>query len=155
MGTIINTTEYIEYGILIAVVLSALELVAVASLNGNKKLNPLAYIIAVALCALLTFQMSRLIGACYVNSAVNDVQSVVGMFSQTAANMLGHVVKYSAKEIGWFIFRRCLWSVLFMAVAGFLMYITMEKPVKRSRDIPRGAQTGRRYTSSLSSRRRR
>ena len=36
MGTIINTTEYIEYGILIAVVLSALELVAVASLNGNK-----------------------------------------------------------------------------------------------------------------------
>ncbi len=125
MGTFINTTEYIEYGILIAVVLSAAELVCIASMNAGKKLNPLAYIIAVALCALLTFQMSRLIGACYVNSAVNDVQSVVGMFSQTAANMLGHVVKYSTKEIGWFIFRRCLWSVLFMAVAGFVIYITM------------------------------
>ncbi len=154
MGTLINTTEYIEYGILIAVVLSALELVAVASMNGSKKLNPLAYVIAVALCALLTFQMSRLVGACYVNSAVNDVQSVVGMFSKTAANMIGTVTKVSTKQIGWFIFRRCLWSVLFMGVAGFLMYITMEKPTKRSRDIPRGAQTGRRYTSSSSRRRR-
>ncbi len=153
MGTLINTTEYIEYGILIAIVLSAVELVCIAAMNAGKKLNPLAYIVALALCALLTFQMSRLIGACYVNSAVNDVQSVVGMFSQSAANMLGHVVKYSTKEIGWFIFRRCLWSVLFMAVAGVLIYITMEKPVKRSRDIPRGAQVGRRTNSPRSRRR--
>ncbi len=153
MGTLINTTEYIEYGILIAIVLSAAELVCIASMNTGKKLNPLAYIVALALCAILTFQMSRLIGACYVNSAVNDVQSIVGVFSQSAANMLGHVVKYSTKEIGWFIFRRCLWSVLFMAVAGVLMYITMEKPVKRSRDIPRRAQVGR-HTSSSHRRRR-
>ena len=154
MGTLINTTEYIEYGILIAIVLSVTELVCIASMNASKKLNPLAYVVALALCALLTFQMSRLIGACYVNSAVNDVQSVVGMFSQTAANMLGHVVKYSTKEIGWFIFRRCLWSVLFMAVAGGVMYMTMEKPIKRSRDIPRGAQVGRRTSSSYSRRQR-
>ncbi len=147
MGTLINTTEYIEYGILIAIVLSAAELVCIASMNTGKKLNPLAYIVALALCAILTFQMSRLIGACYVNSAVNDVQSIVGVFSQSAANMVGHVVKYSTKEIGWFIFRRCLWSVLFMAVAGVLMYITMEKPVKRSRDIPRRAHVGRRTSS--------
>ncbi len=147
MGTLINTTEYIEYGILIAIVLSAAELVCIASMNTGKKLNPFAYIVALALCAILTFQMSRLIGACYVNSAVNDVQSIVGVFSQSAANILGHAVKYSTKEIGWFIFRRCLWSVLFMAVAGVLMYITMEKPVKRSRDIPRGAQVGRRTSS--------
>lgn len=147
MGTLINTTEYIEYGILIAIVLSAAELVCIASMNTGKKLNPLAYIVALALCAILTFQMSRLIGACYVNSAVNDVQSIVGVFSQSAANMLGHVVKYSTKEIGWFIFRRCLWSVLFMAVAGVLMYITMEKPVKRSRDIHRRAHVGRRTSS--------
>ncbi len=147
MGTLINTTEYIEYGILIAIVLSAAELVCIASMNTGKKLNPLAYIVALALCAILTFQMSRLIGACYVNSAVNDVQSIVGVFSQSAANMLGHVVKYSTKEIGWFIFRRCLWSVLFMAVAGVLMYITMEKPVKRSRNIPRRAHVGRRTSS--------
>ncbi len=147
MGTLINTIEYIEYGILIAIVLSAAEIVCIASMNTGKKLNPLAYIVALALCAILTFQMSRLIGACYVNSAVNDVQSIVGVFSQSAANMLGHVVKYSTKEIGWFIFRRCLWSVLFMAVAGVLMYITMEKPVKRSRDIPRRAHVGRRTSS--------
>lgn len=125
MGTLINTTEYIEYGILIAVVLTALELFAIAALNGSKKLNPLAYIIAVALCALLTFQMSRLVGACYVNSAVSDVQSVVSMFSKTAADMVGTVTQVSTKQIGWFIFRRCLWSILFMGVAGFLMYITM------------------------------
>lgn len=153
LGTLINTTEYIEYGILIAIVLTAAELVCIATANANKKLNPLAYIIAVALCALLTFQMSRLIGACYVNSAVSDVQNVVGMFSQTVANMIGTVTRVSDKEIGWFIFRRCMWSVLFMAVAGFVMYITMEKQVKRSRETPRGAQIGRRYTSS--SRRRR
>lgn len=132
METLINTTEYIEYGILIAVVLSAAELVCIASMNGSKKLNPLAYIVALALCAVLTFQMSRLIGACYVNSAVSDVQSVVGMFSQSAANMLGHVTRYSTKEIGWFIFRRCLWSVLFMGVAGFVIYITMLPKPKRS-----------------------
>lgn len=154
MGTIINTTEYIEYGILIAVVLSAAELVCIASMNGSKKLNPLSYIIALALCALLTFQMSRLIGACYVNSAANDVQSVVGMFSQTAANMLGQVSEVSTKETGWFIFRRCLWSAIFIGVAGFAMYFTMEKPIRRSRAIPAGAQIGRRYASSTSRRRR-
>ena len=132
LSTLINTTEYIEYGVLIAIILTVAELVCIATANANKKLNPLAYIIAVALCALLTFQMSRLIGACYVNSAVSDVQNVVGMFSQTAANMIGTVTRVSTKDIGWFIFRRCLWSVLFMAVAGFVMYITMlPKPGKR------------------------
>ena len=153
MGTLINTTAYIEYGILIAVVLSAAELVCIASLNGDKKLNPLAYIVALALCALLTFQMSRLVGACYVNSAVDDVRSVVGIFSQTAADMLGHVTKFSTREIAWFIFRRCLWSLLFMAVAGFVIYVTMEKPVRRSGERPRGAQVGRRTSSSYGRRR--
>lgn len=153
MGTLIDTTAYIEYGILIAVVLSAAELVCVASMNGGKKLNPLAYIVALALCALLTFQMSRLIGACYVNNAVDDARSLVGMFSQTAADMIGHAAKYTTREIGWFIFRRCLWSLLFMAVAGVVIYITMEKPVKRSRERPRGAQVGRRTSSSYGRRR--
>ena len=137
MGTLIDTTAYIEYGILIAVVLSAAELVCIASMNGGKKLNPLAYIVALALCALLTFQMSRLVGACFVNSAVDDVRSVVGMFSQTAADMIGHAAKYTAGEIAWFVFRRCLWSLLFMAVAGFVIYVTMEKPVRRSGERPR------------------
>lgn len=154
MGILIRTTEYIEYGILIAVVLSAAELVCIALANGGKKLNPLAYVVALALCALLTFQMSRLVGAFYVNSAVGDVQSVVGMFSQTAADMIGHATKFTTKEIGWFVFRRCLWSALFMAVAGFLIFITMEKPMRHSNERPRGARVGRR-TGSTSYRRRR
>ena len=131
LDTLINTTEYIEYGILIAIVLSVAELVFIALANSNKKLNPLAYVVAVALCALLSFQMSRLVGVFYVNSAMDDVQNVVGMFSPTAADVIDTVTQVSAKDIGWFIFRRCMWSVLFMAVAGVVMYITMlPKPRK-------------------------
>lgn len=154
LDTLINTTEYIEYGILIAIVLSVVELVFIALANGNKKLNPLAYVVAVALCALLSFQMSRLVGAFYVNSAMDDVQNVIGMFSPTAADVIGSVTQVSTQDIGWFIFRRCMWSVLFMAVAGVVMYVTMEKPVRKSRETPRGAQIGRRYTSSTNRRRR-
>ena len=154
LGDLINTTDYIEYGILIAIVLSAAELVCIATMNASKKLNPLAYVVALALCALLTFQMSRLIGACNVNNPVNEVQSFVGIFSQSAADWLGSVASISPEDIGWFIFRRCMWSILFMLVAGAVMYITMEKPVKRYKDAPYGAQIGRRYTSSSSRRRR-
>jgi Na+/melibiose symporter-like transporter len=154
LDTLINTTEYIEYGILIAIVLSVAELVFIALTNGNKKLNPLAYVVAVALCALLSFQMSRLVGAFYVNSVMDDVQNVVGMFSPTAADVIDAVAQVSTKDIGWFIFRRCMWSVLFMAVAGVVMYVTMEKPVRKSRETPRAAQIGRRYTSSTNRRRR-
>ena len=154
LDTLINTTEYIEYGILIAIVLSVAELVFIALANGNKKLNPLAYVVAVALCVLLSFQMSRLVGAFYVNSVMDDVQNVVGMFSPTAADVIDAVAQVSTKDIGWFIFRRCMWSVLFMAVAGVVMYVTMEKPVRKSRETPRGAQIGRRYTSFTNRRRR-
>jgi hypothetical protein len=132
METYINTTNYLEYGILIAIVLSAAELVCIAAMNGSKKLNPLSYIIAVALCAILSFQMSRLISACSVSSAVNDAQTIVSLVSPTAANVVCEATKVSTKGIGWFIFRRCLWSVLFMGVAGFVMYITMLPKSKRS-----------------------
>ena len=132
METYINTTDYLEYGILIAIALSAAELVCIAAMNGSKKLNPLSYIIAVALCAVLSFQMSRLISACCVSCAVNDAQTVVSLVSPTAANIVCEVTKASTKGIGWFIFRRCLWSVLFMGVAGFVMNITMLPKSKRS-----------------------
>lgn len=113
---------YIEYGVLIAIVITALLLILVASANSNKKLNPLSYIIAIVLATLLTFQMSRLVCACCLDDAVSDVKNIVGMFSQTAANIIG----YTTKDVGWFVFRRVMWSVLFCAIAGVGIYFTME-----------------------------
>lgn len=122
MGDYINAMAYIEYGVLIAIVITALLLILVASANSNKKLNPLSYIIAIVLATLLTFQMSRLVCACCLDDAVSDVKNIVGMFSQTAANIIG----YTTKDVGWFVFRRVMWSVLFCAIAGVGIYFTME-----------------------------
>ena len=126
MGDYINTMAYIEYGVLIAIVITALLLILVASANSNKKLNPLSYIIAIVLATLLTFQMSRLVCACCLDDAVSDVKSIVGMFSQTAANIIG----YTTKDVGWFVFRRVMWSALFTALAGVSMWFTMT-PVRK------------------------
>lgn len=147
----IDTMAYIEYGILIAAVIVALLLFAIASLNSSKKLNVLSYIIAAVLLALLTFQMSRLVGACEVSSASNMVSDVVGMVSPTLSK---YVSSYTSKEIGWFIFRRVLWSVIFSTIAGVGIYLTMDKNKSRSRGVPHGAQMGRRYTSPTGRRRR-
>ena len=143
MGSLIYTMAYIEYGVLIAFVISALLLVLIAFMNSNKKLNALSYIFALVLVVLLTFQMSRLVGACCINDAVKDVRNVVGMFSKTAANL----ISYSTKDVRWFIFRRVMWSVIFCAIAGVGINFTMEKGKTKSRKVPRGAKISRRYTS--------
>ena len=134
--------SYIEYGVLIAIVITALLLILVASANSNKKLNPLSYIIAIVLAALLTFQMSRLVCACCLDDAVSDVKSIVGMFSQKAANIIG----YTTKDVGWFVFRRVMWSVLFCAIAGVGIYFTMETVARNPRR--RGRSSRRRSDRS-------
>lgn len=133
---------YIEYGVLIAIVITALLLILVASANSNKKLNPLSYIIAIVLATLLTFQMSRLVCACCLDDAVSDVKNIVGMFSQTAANIIG----YTTKDVGWFVFRRVMWSVLFCAIAGVGIYFTMETVARNPRR--RGRSSRRRSDRS-------
>lgn len=142
MGDYINTMAYIEYGVLIAIVITALLLILVASANSNKKLNPLSYIIAIVLATLLTFQMSRLVCACCLDDAVSDVKNIVGMFSQTAANIIG----YTTKDVGWFVFRRVMWSVLFCAIAGVGIYFTMETVARNPRR--RGRSSRRRSDRS-------
>lgn len=142
MGDYINTMAYIEYGVLIAIIITALLLILVASANSNKKLNPLSYIIAIVLATLLTFQMSRLVCACCLDDAVSDVKNIVGMFSQTAANIIG----YTTKDVGWFVFRRVMWSVLFCAIAGVGIYFTMETVARNPRR--RGRSSRRRSDRS-------
>lgn len=147
----IDTMAYIEYGILIAGAIVALLLFALASLNSGKKLNVLSYIIAAVLLALLTFQMSRLVGACDASSASKMVSDVVGLVSPELSE---YVSSYTSEELGWFIFRRVLWSVVFTAIAGTCIALTMEKQRSRHRGMTHGAGTGRRYTAPSGRRRR-
>lgn len=128
MGEFIDTMANIEYGLLIAIVLDALLLVVIASVNNRKQLSVLSYIIAVALLVPLTFQMSRLIGACDISSASSTINNLVGIVSPTLSK---YVASATSEEIGWFIFRRVMWSVLFIVVAGLGICKTMKSNRKR------------------------
>ena len=123
----IDTMAYLEYGILVAVVITVIVLVIIRSMNDRKAFNALSYIIAAVLTAILSFQMSRLIGAYMLNDGATTIGKFVGMFDQTASQL----IHYSTKDVGWFIFRRILWSVIFIAVCGFGIYITMDKKKKK------------------------
>lgn len=151
IGDMIDTMENIEYGILIAIVIDVLLLLIIASINTKNKLSVLSYIIAGVLLVPLTFQMSRLIGACNISSTTSAINDIVGIVSPT----LGKYVSSATKsDIGWFIFRRVMWSVLFIGIAGFCIYATMDMKRTRNHDIPIGVQTGRRYISNTSRKRR-
>lgn len=137
ISNLIDTMANIEYGILIAIVIVVALLFGIASVNSRNKLNVLSYIIALILLVPLAFQMSRLVGACHVSDAVSEF-----------------VTSASGPSLGWFIFRRIMWSVLFIAIAGFCICTTMDRKRSRGRSTPSGIQTGRRYSSSTSRRRR-
>lgn len=151
LGNAIDTMENIEYGILIAVVIDAILLVSIAASDSKKKLNALSYIIAIVLLVPLAYQMSRLIGACHVSETASAINGLVGAVSPTLSK---YVSSATSESVGWFIFRRVMWSVLFSGVAGFCIYVTMDKKRTRSHGAPTGVQTGRRYTSTTSRRRR-
>lgn len=151
IGELVDTMANIEYGILIAIMIVAILLVAIASINSKNKLNVLSYIIAAILLLPLSFQMSCLIGACQISNTATAINDIVGVVSPTLSK---YVSSATSHEIGWYIFRRILWSVVFIGVAGFCIYMTMDKKSTRSRGIPSGIQTGRRYNSNTSRRRR-
>lgn len=149
IGDLIDTVANIEYGILIAVVLTVIVMVVITSMNDKRDFNPLSYIIALVLCAILTFQMSRLIGACQISNAASQVNSIIGMVSPSLSK---YISSSTSSEVGWFIARRVLWSVLFIGVAVFGIWTTMNKRTKHS-SRPSGAISGRRYTRPTNRRR--
>jgi len=151
IGELIDTMANIEYGILIAIVLATILLVVIAYINSKNKLNVLSYIIAAILIIPLTFQMSRLIGACHISDTASAINDIVGVVSPTLSKYVSSVTSH---DITWFIIRRILWSILFIGVAGFCIFITMDKKRSRGHGIPNGIQTNRRYNSNTSRRRR-
>ena len=151
IGDFIDTMSNIEYGILIAVIIDAVLLATLAYINDKNSLNVLSYVIAAVLLVPLTFQMSRLIGACYISDSATAINNIVGYVSPTLSRYVSSV---TSKEIGWFIFRRIMWSVLFVTTAGVCIFMTMDKKRNRSYNTPSGIQTGRRYNSYNSRKRR-
>lgn len=138
MGILIDTMAYIEYGLLIAIVIDVALLFGIASANSKNKFSVLSYIIALALLVPLTFQMSRLIGACQVSDATTAINDIVGTVSPTLRK---YVASVTDQNIGWFIFRRVLWSVLFVAAGGFGIYVTMTSTARRTRTSLRQEHT--------------
>ena len=128
IGKIINPMAYIEYGILAAIVLAGILLFALAVLNGRKQLNVVSYIIALVLLMPLTYQMTRLIAACDMSSSASAVTNFVGAISPT---LKSYVSSMTTDKIGWYIFRRVFWSVLFMAIGGVGIWITMSPKRKK------------------------
>lgn len=151
MGELVDTMANIEYGLLIAIVLDALLLFVIASLNNRKALNALSYIIAVILLVPLTFQMSRLIGACDALSTTSAINDIVGVVSPTLSKYVSSATNHGVE---WFIFRRIMWSVLFQVLGGFVIFVTMDAARRRNHNTPTGLQTGRRYNSKTYRRRR-
>lgn len=128
IGEIIRPMAYVEYGILAAIVLAGILLFALAALNSRKQLNPVSYIIALILLVPLTYQMSRLIAACDISSAASTINDFIGSISPTLKK---YTSAMTTDEIGWYIFRRAFWSVLFMAIGGFGIWITMSPRRKK------------------------
>ncbi len=123
ISSYIDTMANIEYGLLIAIIIVALLLFSLSSINGRKQLNVLSFLIALLLVGLLTFQMSRLIGACNISNDSSMVSDLVGAVSPTLGK---YVSSYTSHDVGWFIFRRVMWSVLFLSIGGFCIYTTMD-----------------------------
>ena len=128
VNELINTMDYIEYGILAAIVLAGLMLFLLAIANSRKQLNILSYMIALVLLIPLSYQMSRFIGACELLSTANAVNDFVGSIS---LKLKEYTVSMTTHEINWFIFRRVLWSVVFMVISGVGIWITMAPKRKK------------------------
>ncbi len=131
MGILIDTLANLEYGLLIAIVIDVTLLFGIASANSKSKFSVLSYIIALVLLVPLTFQMSRLIGACQVSDATTAINDIVGTVSPTLEK---YIASATDQDMGWFIFRRVLWSVLFVAAGGSAIFFTMTKKKRRLYD---------------------
>lgn len=135
-------------GILIALVLTVLLLFAIYSATNkkNQKFSLLSFIIAIPVLVLLSYQMSLLVGAITILNDSYDITSIVSLFSVDFAGMIDSEIESS---LGWYIFRRSLWTILFLSIGGAGIVLTMDKKRSRSHNVPSGIQTGRRYTSNV------
>ena len=146
IGSYIDTMANIEYGVMIALAIDVIVLIAVAMMRSRAKLGVLSYLVALVLLAPLTFQMSRLVGACNITSQTSDLAEIVGAFSPTIGRYVSSAADAIAgDEIKWLIFRRVMWSLLFILIGGFGIYITMV-PKRR-----RGLGAFEDYDSNVSS----
>lgn len=147
----IDIAANLEFGILIAIILVALLMFSINALNNRKKLNVLSFIIGLVLIPILTFQMSSLLGACSLYDSSSDLTNLVGTVSPTLSK---YISSGTGHDIGWFIFRRIFWSLLFLALGGFAIYITMDRRITRSHGRPQGVRIDRRYHTTSSRHRR-
>lgn len=122
IGDFINTMENIEYGILMAIILVAILLFSVTALNSKKALSICSYIIAVALVIPLAFQSSRLIAAFQISDTASTINGIVSAVSPTLGKYLSSATN---SNIGWFIFRRILWMLVFLIFATVGIAATM------------------------------
>lgn len=122
IGDFINTMENIEYGILMAIILVAILLFSVTAFNSKKALSICSYIIAVALVIPLAFQSSRLIAAFQISDTASTINGIVGAVSPTLGKYISSATN---SNIGWFIFRRILWMLVFLIFATVGIVATM------------------------------
>ena len=149
LGEFVDVMANIEYGLFIAIGLDAVVLLVIAVINSNKKLNVISYTIAAVLLVLLTFQMSSMIGACKVSNTTSSINEIIGIVSPTLNKYVSSATRH---ELGWFIFRRIMWSLLFVVVASWGILATMDKKNTSARRVSDRRPKGRRYDSCVSRR---
>lgn len=135
IGDFINTIDNLGYGALIAFVLDASLIVCIGLACGKKHFTIWSYFVAGLLLVPLTFQMSRLVGACNISLASSVINDII---TSTAPVLNKYVCSATREDIGWFIIRRILWTTLFIAAAACLIAATM-RPF---------ASNGRRHSSA-------
>lgn len=149
LGKFVDVMANIEYGLLIAIGLETVILLTIAVINSEKKLNIISYIIAAILLILLTFQMSSLIGACKVSNTASGLNEIIGAVSPTLNKYVSSATQH---EVGWFIFRRIMWSLLFAFIASWGIIVTMDKKKTSVRRVSERRPKSRRYDSGASRR---
>lgn len=135
LGDFINTIDNLGYGALIAILLDTALIICIGAVNGKKQFSLWSYIIALLLLIPLTFQMSRLVGACNISPASSVINDII---TSTAPVLKKYVCSATREDVGWFIFRRILWTTLFIAAAACLIAATMQP----------FASNGRRHSSA-------
>ena len=139
------------YGVLIAILLVSLLMFCISLMNSQKKYNVFSYIIGLVLVVFLAYQMSGFIGGYEIYKKV----LLIKRLGNTVSPTIGEVISsFTGEDVGWFLFRRIIWSVLFLIAGGFGIYISMDKKKTRAYGTPSGVQTGRRYISATNRRRR-
>lgn len=135
----IETIPYLVYGIPIAVGVTALVMLALQACNSKKNFNAGSYMLGVILCAVLSYQMSRLVGAC---ETYNNPSVLQRLTDAVAPQLSGYLSTSDGHELGWFIFRRVAWSLLYVVLASVGIVLTMDKQYRRT-GRPDGFRTTR------------